>query len=279
MRQDGKNTKRRATKLAVRELSGVTVPAHDGALVTLFKLNPHQEDKKMSEDLNQLQAKLSATEAALATMKQANAALQSQLEAQTAIAGLTDAEKEVMAALPAGEQASFASKSSAERQLVVKARQEANPVVYKAASGVEYRKSDDQRLVDMARKVDESDEKLRKAAEAAQKARLESVAATELKHLPGELSVKVSMLGLVESLQDADKAAVMAMLKAGNSAISGAFKTIGSSVSLEDNSEPLTELKKMAEKHAAERKISYESAYAEVLATEAGSRLYTASMN
>lgn len=128
----------------------------------------------------------------------------------------------------------FLAKSEEDRDQEVreaaKAAQDANPVVYKSVDGTEYRQSDDNRLVALAKRADESLRALEKAQETAETAALRKRAETELANLPGTVETRALLLKQVDAIEDAaQREEALKALRAQNSALSSAFTVVGSS--------------------------------------------------
>jgi len=199
--------------------------------------------------------------------------VQDELEVVKAISVLTDAEKAHYNTLGDEEKASFLKLDADGRNKELEKLQASDPVVYTDEAGTEYKKSDDPRLVQMAKDRDE-DRKLAKAdREKSERLELEKRADADLKHLPGDQAVKVAVLKAVDGIEDEEvRKSAHEMLKAQNESHKGAFEEIGSRG--EGFKKASDELDALAKKHAAENKMSYATAYDAVLKTEEGKKLY-----
>ncbi len=292
----------------INEISAVDEPAQKGARMVLMKRhnkadkeNPLEDDSADEDDAGVLEAKLkekkSANDgkttksketdmteeekkaAALAAekekkdMAEKSAKLEADLKVAKALAELNDAEKAFYAKLDEKAQAEFLAKSADLRKNDIAKAAESNAVVYKSADGTEFRKSDDPRLVDMAKKNDELVKANKEALEKSESADFAKRADSELNFLKGTAAEKVALLKAVAGIADeAVRGKVAEMLKAANSSMSEAFKTLG--LSKADPSSPSGKLDTLAKKYQADKNVSYAKAYDEVLKTAEGAELY-----
>lgn len=200
-------------------------------------------------------------------------ALKSDLAVAKAYGSLTDAEKTHYTSLSDEDKKSFLTKSADQRKDDVAKAASSDPVVYKSVEGVEYRKSDDPRLVALAKSADENSKIAKAEREQRENAEFAKRANEELKHLPGEEAHKVTLLKAVEAIADADaKAKVKEMLKANNDKMAKAFENLGTSGSTDKSSQE--QLDALAKKYAEDHKVTFEKAMTEVLATAEGRELY-----
>lgn len=199
-------------------------------------------------------------------------------EKAEAFGKLNDAEKIHYATLDEAGQADFMKMDEGARANVLEKAAEADSVVYTSADGEEFRKSDDPRLVTMAKKGDE-DRKMAKAdREKAEKLTLEKRADDELSHLPGDAEVKVQLLKAVGEITDeTTRTKVNELLKAGDTAMSKAFDTRGTADAPVGDAE--SQLNTLAKAYAAEKDVPFADAMTKVLETEEGEALYTQSQS
>lgn len=187
---------------------------------------------------------------------------------------LTDAEKSFHKSLPEGERDAFVKKSPEERANLVKAASDANAVVYTSASGEEFRKSDDPRLVRMAKSADESARVAKAERERNATLLLEKRADDETPHYPGEKATKVALLRAIDGItDDTVRAEVLKAIKAGETALAKAFNRAGRADAEQVDGDAETKLEKMARERAAKTNESFEKAYAAVCATPEGEKL------
>ena len=222
-----------------------------------------KEESSMSDEI---------TEKAYNELKAENKELQSQLDTLSKVSVLTDAEKTHYNGLKEEEQTAFLEKSSEERSSILaeieKAVQAEDPVIFKAADGTEYRKSDDPRLVTLAKTADERHEELMEAKAKAENEALNKRAQTDLSNLPGTVEVHVELLRAVDQIADESKREeALRALKAHNAKLNKAFETYGSVSaqetvqSREDAEKKLDELAKAYQK---EHSVDFYEAYSKV---------------
>ena len=209
--------------------------------------------------------------------------LTKKLEKANKIAALNDAEKAHYNTLDDAGKDEFLAKSADQRkealETIEKAKTEADPVVYKTMDGIELRKSAGEALVAMAKSNDalrkQNDELVEKAANA----EFEKRADAELSHTPGTVQERAAMLKAIEAIEDKGaREASLNALKAGNSAIKGAFSTVGVSRNPEVSTaeDSLESLAKAYQKDHST--LTYEQAYTEVLKTSEGRAAYAKSV-
>ena len=204
--------------------------------------------------------------------------LGAQLARAHAVVALTGEERAHFEALPEEARTAFLAKSADDRKAevgaVTKAAQDANPVVFTAADGTEFRKSDDPRAIAMAKRLDATEQE-----NAALKARdehttLEKRAEAELPHLPGDVKTRAAMLKAIDGIEDeAQREAALGALKAHNEAMSKAFQTYGYGGQPEPGS-PADQLDKLAKGYAEKNGGTFEAAYMKVADTPEGQALY-----
>ena len=150
------------------------------------------------------------------------------------VLAMTTAQKEHYDGLDDAEKAAFLDLDNVAKDAALQAKAEADPVVYKSkSSGLEFRKSDDSRMVDMAKQMDADREETIRLRKKAEDDDLTKRAENELAYLPGDLSVRKAILKQVDAIEDeATRDAAFAALKAQNAQLSGAFKTVGADGSL-----------------------------------------------
>lgn len=222
------------------------------------------------------------TEAELAAEKNLAEITKRATDAESALAlaksigELSDIEKSHYGTLDAAGQTAFLKCSKEDRKSTLENLAKADPVVYTSDAGEVFKKSDDPRLVGMAKRNDITNRELAKANEKADNAVFAKRAEVELPKLSGESATKIALLKAVETIKDeAVKLAVTATLKAANTAASGAFKEKGSSADGSD-AKPSEQLEKLAKAHQVEKKVDFYTAYDEV--AKANPELYAAAI-
>lgn len=172
----------------------------------------------------------------------------------------------------------FLAKSAEERIEEVKKRQrsEDDGVIYKSADGSEFRKSDDPRLVELAKSRDILSAKLAKNETELELERLQKRAEAELGHLPGTVEQRAQLLKAVEAIPDeAIRKASLEAIKAGDAAIAKSFDTFGhknGQVIAGSAEDRLEKLQKSFQKDHPN--VSSAQALNEVLKTEEGQAVY-----
>lgn len=142
------------------------------------------------------------------------------------ISELSDAQKGIFKGLDAEGQVGFLAMTADQRDAEVAKASEADAVVYKSESGEEFRKSDDPRLVAMAKRDDEKSAQITKMVQGAVDADLVKRAG-ELAHLPGDVAARVSILKGIDMLPEGEREGATAILKAQNEALAKAFERTG----------------------------------------------------
>jgi len=369
-RNDGKKNKQKAKRMIVKELSGVTKPAHEGAEVTLFKMDEsdiekhqkgvlsteveghqhglflHEFEDPMSGELETYEDKAGTltythehthvyvtnddgtisvgaayghTHEIDATMDEvmekvygtelpdinpgdpghsstAKGATQMDTKSSTSdfekkiedltmelaktkvLASLTDAQKAHVSTLDEALQSVFMDKSSTAKDAEIDMLKAADPVVYTATDGTEFKKSDDSQMVSAIKRADALESRLDAQIEKGEMQELEKQAKETLGNLPGELETQVALLKAVESISDVEiKKNAHAALLAANASLAKAFQTVGTS---EGEALNATEkLDALAKTYAEKNNVTFAKAFSEVVETAEGVELYNATVN
>lgn len=197
---------------------------------------------------------------------------------------------EAIAALPAEQRAHF-DKLDAEAQTEFLAADEkaraaalakaadANPVIYTDADGQEYRKSDDARLVTLAKRADADRAAAAKAAALQQDASFAKRADEDLGHLPGESAVRKQLVKAVTLGVDDEtqREAIFTMLKAHDRGIAALTERHGTREPAPTEADG--RLEQLAKQYARDHKVTFEKAYSEVISTPEGQQLLLDSPN
>lgn len=282
-------TRRIMKEFSIFEISGVDAPAQAPALMTLMKAKNlsnnagepgagHKKEDNMSKTAEELTAEL-AKQAELTKAADARA------DRAELIAKMSDEEKKAFGDIKdEKEKESFLAAKPEDRKKEVAKRAEADPVIYKSkATGAEYRKSDDTRLVDLAKRDDEREAEIAKMRGDALDEVFTKRASTELAKFKGEVSDKALLLKAVASIKDdAGRTRVSDMLKAVHGALGVMLKEVGTSNDLGDDGGPDADLKKTAEDgldklakaYAEKHSVTFAKAYDAVLSTTEGAKLY-----
>ena len=220
------------------------------------------------------QEKKDAADAATALTKRA--------ERAEATLALPTAQRAHFDSLGTADADAFLAKSADEREAFVKNLADENAVVYTDLSGNEFRKSDDPRMVSMAKTNDAQAKDLIAAKAINKRATLEKRVTDEIPHLPGDTATKCAMLGAIDDIPDETvREAALKSLKANNDALAKANVELGVA-GTPLAGETLTaasadvELDKLTKARVAKSTTgeTYEAAYAAVLDTPEGMALY-----
>lgn len=281
------------------EVSLVDRPANPGARVVLYKRsnetvpdagNPAGDHVSKGKD-NPMPAddakKVADLEKSVADLTKSVTDLTSKLEKAEAdkneaqaIAKMSDAEREYLKGIKGDDRKEFLEMTAAKRRKLVKAAEDDDEVL--KVAGQEIRKSAVgesafEVMKAQQAQLNEQAEAIKKAAEKSEMDALTKRAADEFGHLPGEAVVKAKVLKAVAGMDDETRKALDEMLKAGEEAIKGAFKTIGVRKG-EVVGSAEEKLEKMAKDKAEKDGITYAKAYQAVLDTPEGSNLYSKSL-
>lgn len=197
--------------------------------------------------------------------------LQKRAERAEAIATMADAHRSHFRLLKGEDAETFLTASETERSETIRKAAEANQVVFTAEDGTTYRKNDDPRMVELAKGFDMERKKRKEMEDKAAKADLEK-RASELTHLPGDLSARVSLLKGLDTLPAAEREQALTALKAQNERLGKSFQRVGTTAApADDNLDPLDAL---AADIAKRDGVTFEVAYTKALNTPAGQAAY-----
>ncbi len=176
---------------------------------------------------------------------------------------LTDVQKAHYTSLDDAAKEEFLAKSESEREDVVTLAKAADAVVYTTLDGEQFSKSDDPRLVAMAKRADAQTKALEKAAQREGDAVFAKRAETELSHLPGEGSTHVAILKAMDTIENEDvRKAALEVLKSNNVANESAFVTTGTmEVSKAAAGDAHAELDRLAKAHQKSQGGDFYAAY------------------
>lgn len=179
-------------------------------------------DKSMSKELEakmaKMQEKLDANDAALI---KANA-----------LAEMNDEHKAFYKSLSESDQKEFLEKSVEDRESQIEKASDKGDqtVVYTSLDGTEFTKSDDPRLVAMAKRSDNQEKELAKAKAKNADNELRKRAETEFQYLPGDVDVRMALIKSAEDIQNDDlRKKALEALKAQNTEMKKAFDERGTS--------------------------------------------------
>ena len=210
-------------RFRINEISGVDKPAQEGARITILK---RAEVDDMDETVKK---QLADQQKTIDDLTKLTKGLQT-------IVTLGASEREHYDSLSDNkDKAAFLSKSADEQKVIVteaaaeKARKaEGDPVVYTTMDGDEILKSHGDAMLRLAKSHDREKKKTAKLQADKEQSELEKRAETELKYLPGDLTVRASMLKAVEAIEDeVTRKSALETLKAQNKQMQKAFETAG----------------------------------------------------
>lgn len=210
------------------------------------------------------------------------AELQKRLAKAETISGFSDAQKAYYKGLNEAGQEEFISKTDAERAVLIEKADEEDAVIYTDSEGIVYRKSDDPRLVSLAKRSDIDRKGLQVEKNNRLTESLRKQAEKSLKFYPGSETHKIAMLRAVEGIDDeSTRDGIYGILKANNTKMAAAFSESGHQHTTEEAKEiekaladPEATLEKMAQDIAKEKNIDFDTAYVEALGTPNGQALY-----
>lgn len=188
--------------------------------------------KEPAKKAADLQEKLDKAEVVAGDAADEIKKLRSDLAEVTAKAGMSDSEKEHMAGLSGADKMKFMQASPEDRKKMMSKAADADPVIYKAADGTEFRKSDGDKVVALAKRADESEKLAKAETEKREIAELSKRADDELKFFSEDVAKrddKIEALRGIEKMPEAPRAALLKMLQVGGKAVSAAFDKIGHS--------------------------------------------------
>lgn len=191
---------------------------------------PAKKAADLQGELDAAKAQVEALTKKLGDAKELVGKAKEEHEEAVAKAAMSDAEKAHMGTLEGADKMKFMQATPEERKKMMAKRADADPVVYKSeSSGEEFRKSDDPRLVKLAKQADEDRKIAKEEREKRETAELTKRADDFLKSFAGEVSAKVDVLRAISKMDAGPRAALEKMLEAGGKAIAAAFQTIGHS--------------------------------------------------
>lgn len=224
-----------------------------------------QKEGNMSDTNDQTVEKAVHDEAIAELTKRAERAEQ--------IANLSDAHRGVFKSLDGEKADAFLAMTSEQRDSEVSKAQDADPVVYETLDGESYRKSDDARLVAIAKRADE-ERTARLAMEAERKNEALAKRAEELGNLPGDADARIALVKALDGLDEADRAKAQEVIKAANSGLAKAFERTGTSAAPEAGNVE-SKLDGIAKRIQSENAgMTFEKAYGAALKTDEGRQLY-----
>ena len=193
-------------------------PEEDPLADLLSKGKHKAKDKKMTDEEKKK----------LADLEKSVAEQTARAERAEKLAKMSDSEKSHLDTLEGDKADKFLAKSVDERSAEIAELAKADAVIFTDMEGEEYRKSDDPRLVKMAKRADlertARQDMEKKAADAELAKSAESIS-----HLPGEAEGRIALMKGIATLGDEDKEKALKCLSASDEAMAKGFKTLGTS--------------------------------------------------
>lgn len=191
-------------------------------------------DKEPAKKAAELQKALDDATAKMAELTEKAKKAETEKAEAVVLAGMSDAEKAHYTTLEGDAKKAYGAMSPEDRKKKL-AEMEAkkadtDPVVYKSeVTGKEYRKSADPELVEMAKRMDESEKRSATEIEKREVAEFTKMAESELyKAYTGDTAMKAKALRAIHGIEDeAVRKAAFDMLEAGAKAAAAAFKSLG----------------------------------------------------
>lgn len=277
-------TRRVMKEFRIDEVSAVDSPAQKPARAVLLKRGKNPAPKDEREDTmeevrgheNDPTGDDSMTPEEKAALEQKVTKAEQRAERAEKILALPADQRAVFAKFTdAAAQDAYLAKAPAERAAEIAKANEADAVVFEDKdTGTVYRKSDDPRLVALAKRAAEDRaalvaERTTRANEA-----LAKRAEVELKHLPGDAVAKVELLRAIDAVPAAHRTAVQEILKASDAGLAKAFERAGTTGGAPDAASPLGQLETLVKAEQEKSKTTYAKAYTAVLSTPQGAALY-----
>jgi hypothetical protein len=191
------------------------------------------------------------------------------------VAELNDAQRAIFTGLDVAGQDDFLGLSPDLREAQVAKAAEANAVVYTDAEGTEYRKSDDQRMVSLAKRAD-AERELRVKGEEVAKAASVAKRAEGFSHIVGGSEAAALILKGIDALPEADQAPALEALGKQEAAMAEAFVRKGTSEVPSAEGNELDGIAKAI--RTANPTLSPEQAMSKALETPEGSAAYSKSL-
>lgn len=222
-------------------------------------------DVAVLEDFSMPENKTTATDEA--DLKKRLDTLEVELEKARKFGDLSDEEKEHFKSLDDEEKAAFLAKTADVRKADIEKSKSANPVVYTSDDGTAFYKSDDARLITLAKDRDADRRELAKERQDRENATFQKRAETELEFFPGDVAVRAAILKAVEGIGDKEiRTKALESLKAKNDEMSKSFQRAGTTSVNRDLevTDADAELDSLAKAYSKEHNIGYLDAYEKV---------------
>lgn len=227
----------------------------------------HKEDSRMDK-VKELEDKLKKA-------GEDNTKLQADLAKATALAGMTDVQKQHYNGLSPEDQEIFLKKSSDERDAIIKKASDADEVLTVGDRVIRKSVVGEDSFFVMKKQQERIEaqeaQSAKDRAEAVKKA-FELKAETDYPNLPGSPEHKGQLLKAVDGLEEEPRKAVTEMLKAADEAMKKNFNENGHNQ--DTVSDANEKLNKLAQEKADKENLPFHKAYDAVLKTDEGMKLY-----
>ena len=202
--------------------------------------------------------------------------LAKRLETAEALASFSDAERTHYGKQDDAGKAAFLKAKPEERRAAIEKASEANPVVYKALDGSEFRKGDDPRLIAMAKSRDEDRREVMRLGMEKREGDFRKRAEDELPLFSGDVGERAALLKAVDGIQDETmRGKVLEVLKGANEGLKPLTNTRGTTQGLRVVAGgTYGKLEALAKAHAAKNNLPLEKSMSAVLDTSEGAELY-----
>lgn len=254
--------------LKIEEISGVDRGANPGAHVLFFKRN---EKEPSDMDLKELTKKFEDLEKAQKDDRATIEKLQAEKDTLAALAKMSDAEKTFYKDLSEAKQAEFI-KADAETR---KAQMDDAEAALKKKKADDDSKTDvEKALAPVNKALEEANAKIQKLEDEKALSAFEKEFDQELPNFGGSADEKQELLKSLKAMPEEARKSVMSNLKKADDIKGEYFIEKGTAHRGPDD--PVSKLDALAKKRAAEKSEDYSVAYAKVLETEEGQKLYAA---
>lgn len=259
--------------LRIEEISGVDKGANPGAHVLFFKRN-QKEPKEM--DLEKLAKKVEGLEKNLGDSQDQIKKLEAEKETLAALAKMSDAEKTFYKSLSDDDKSAFLKMSDEDR----KSKMDDEEDKKKTKKALDDNKDDVTKAIEGATKplqksLEEANAEIKKLRDEKDLAEFEKTFDAELPNFGGTSDEKTALLKSLKAMDEASRTTLMKSLKQADEIKGDYFIEKGAAGRGADD--PVTKLDVLAKKRAEEKGEEYSLAYAKVLETPEGQKLYAAS--
>lgn len=272
--------------LKINEISAVDRPAQAHATMVIMKRDDRETDPKGvalaktspadpgTQPLEDDMADKTAAETSAEITKR-----DEQIAKLQAVVDLSPAHRAHYDTLSKSRQDDFLTSSDAAKDALIKAADEANPVIFTAADGTEFRKNDDPRMVEMAKRWDADRAEVAKLRLDAEQSTFEKRADEVLGLIPGDKVEKIAIVRRLSQIEDEEvRKKAFDLLEKANKVYKMALSTVGvtetTTPSDMGKASPRQLLDAAIAACAKEDGISIEKATSRVMETPEGQRLY-----